>query len=456
MSSLFGSVSIALRSMLAQQGAISTTANNVANINTPGYVRRRAELVEGQAVLSGNHMVGTGVELQKIVSLRDRVLQLRIQDEQQNQGALQSQLSALQDIEPLFSTETDSLGESIDNFFNSISSLSANASSIPLRQTVLLNANNLAGKFHDLASTLQQRQFSLDLSMLQSVQQVNEITAEIADLNGKIADHGPNQDELGAFVDRRDLLIENLSTLIGNQVFTANDGITVTTKNGDPLVLGRNSFELSVVQQPDGAPRIICGTDDVTDSLGGGALQGQCEIRQNAIPELLAALDTLASGIAVAVNQVHIAGFDLNGNPGQHFFTCDTSSLGSAASSFSVNISGPAAIAGSSDGTAGSNGNLNNLLGIRKQAVVAGQTPTDYYATLTFRFGARVSGAKTDLEASEAISQQLENQRGAISGVSLDEEAADLIRYQRAYEAAARVLSVLDELTEISVNLGSH
>src|SRR4051794_11074325 len=98
MSSLFGTVSIALRAMMAQQAAVSVTANNVANINTEGYSRQRAELVEDEAVFDGSHMVGTGVKLQQITSLRDRVLQLRIQDEKQRQGSLQAQVNSLQDI----------------------------------------------------------------------------------------------------------------------------------------------------------------------------------------------------------------------------------------------------------------------------------------------------------------------------------------------------------------------
>src|SRR4051812_22172903 len=154
MSSLFGSISVAMSSMLAHQSAISVTANNVSNINTPGFSRQRAELSEGAAVLTGTRMVGTGVIMNQITSLRDHVLELRIDAEKQQQGSLQAQVDSLGDIEVLFSANTETLGDSINKFFNSLSELSSNPSSIPLRQSVLMNASNLANRFQNTATTL--------------------------------------------------------------------------------------------------------------------------------------------------------------------------------------------------------------------------------------------------------------------------------------------------------------
>jgi flagellar hook-associated protein 1 FlgK len=457
MSNLFGSISIAMSSMLAQQSAISVTANNVSNINTPGYSRQRAELTEGDSVMTGTRMVGTGVTLSKITSLRDRVLELRIDAEKQQQGALQAQVNSLSDIEVMFSSDTTNLGDSINIFFNSLSDLSSDPSSVPLRQTVLMNANNLANGFQNTAVTLQQRQSSLDQDIQQSVTQINQIAKQIADLNRQISAMGStNEDQIGAFVDQRTSLLGNLSDLIGNQVTTGDDGLTVTTANGTPLVVGTRSFDLRSSKNADGSPRISSGGEDITGSITGGKLEGLLSVRNTVIPGILGSLDTLASDLANTFNTAHGEGFDLKGNAGADFFVAPPVDGKGAAISFAVNIADPSLLAASSDGTAGSNGNVNNLIAVRGQRNANGNTPLDQYAGIAFNIGSRIANANTELNASELIGQQLSDQRGALSGVSLDEEAADLVRFQRAYEAAARVLTVISDMTEVSVNLGRN
>jgi flagellar hook-associated protein 1 len=454
MSSLFGSVSIALRSMLAQQAAISVTTNNVSNINTPGYSRQRVDLIEADAVFNGQQMVGTGVDLQGITSLRDRVLELRINDEKRQQGSLQGQVRALQDIETMFSSDTNTLGDDINQFFNSISELSADASSVPLRQAVLTAGGNLATRFQLTATTLKQRESSIDLEVQQSVQHVNEITGEIAKLNLRIAESSTTGSEASSFEDRRNLLLQDLSTEIGNKVTVADDGFTVTAANGSTLVLGHQAVPLTVSRSQDGSPCIMSEGQDITSAISGGQLQGLLNVRDKVIPDMLANLDTLAGSISTSVNGIHRAGFDLDGNAGGDFFAPPPGGNLGAASTIALAISDPRKLAASTNATAGDNANLNQLLDLRQQPAVNGQRITEYYAKIAFDLGSKLSNAKSELDASDLISQQLANQRGGLSGVSLDEEAANLVRYQRAYEAAARVLSVLSDLTEISVNLG--
>lgn len=454
MSSLFGGLSIALSSMFTQQAAISVTSNNVSNINTPGYSRQRADLQESAAIFDGQHMFGTGVELDQIVSLRDRVLNLRIQDERQEQGALQAQVTALQDIEPLFSSQTENLNDAISRFFNSISDLSANAASVPLRQSVLISANDLAARFRSASATLQERQFSLDLDIQQATDQINEVTSQIAYLNARIAACVANSSEKGAFEDQRDLQLGTLSELIGTQVILADDGLAVTTRDGTPMVLGSHSTPLTATRQADGSVRVFSDGQDITENIDGGKLAGLIVARQQAIPGIQQELDALAAGLATGVNSAHLSGIDLNGDPATEFFVAPPAGGMGAAAGMRVSLTDPRKIAASLDGSAGDNANLNVMFELQHLPIVQGETPSNFYARMAFGLGSRLSNASSELAASEAVSEQLANQRGAISGVSLDEEAANLIRYQRAYEAAARVLTVISDLTEISVNLG--
>jgi flagellar hook-associated protein 1 FlgK len=177
------------------------------------------------------------------------------------------------------------------------------------------------------------------------------------------------------------------------------------------------------------------------------------EVRDQKIPALLSSLDTLASGLATAFNSANITGFDLNGNTGGALFT-PVAGAGSAAN-IGVGITDPALIAASSDGSAGSNGNLANLSAIQGQTIIAGATPTTYYSNIVFSVGNDVSNGTAELQSSQLVLQQLQDQRGSISGVSLDEEAANMTQYQQAYDAAARIVTTVNQMLEIVINMGT-
>jgi flagellar hook-associated protein 1 FlgK len=172
------------------------------------------------------------------------------------------------------------------------------------------------------------------------------------------------------------------------------------------------------------------------------------------IPALQSSLDQLAAGLATALNTAHRAGFDLNGTAGTDLFVPPAAGGVGAAAALSVAISDPAFLAASSDGTPGSNGNLAAISAVHDQAIAGGQKPLDFYSRLIFQVGSDTSNTAADLDASQLILRQLEDQRSSISGVSLDEEAANLVRYQSAYQAAARVVSTVNSLLDTVVNLG--
>jgi flagellar hook-associated protein 1 FlgK len=192
---------------------------------------------------------------------------------------------------------------------------------------------------------------------------------------------------------------------------------------------------------------------DVTSSLQGGQLGGDLQVRDTVIPGLLSQVDTLASQFATSINAAQASGYDLNGNAGQPIFS-DTSGAG-AASNLKVTMTDPSLIAASSDGTQGSNGNVANLLAVQTQALPSGETPVDAYANLVSQTGNLASQANAEVTASTASLNQLNDQLGSVSGVNLDEETTNLMNYQRAYEAAARVITTVDELTQSVLDMGS-
>ena len=455
MSSLFGTLSIALRSLLAQQGALDVTGNNIANVNTRGYARQRPILNETPPVRIGSLVLGTGVSLDKVEGIRDRILELRIHQETQRDGELEAFLRAMHQVEAAFNEAKDvGLGNLLDNFFNNLLQLSTDPSSLPLRQGVLAAAEDLANGFNRRAESLAGLQSSLNLEVTQAVGDINQLTAEIADLNRRVSGLEAIGKDALSFEDRRTNLIRDLSKLVDIAVIDAGGGsLTITTSNGTALVVGDTHVELQT-QIVAGFQNIFAQGADITATITSGQLGGQLEVRDQTIPSILADLDSLAADLANSVNAVHAAGFDLSGTAGGDFFVPPPGGGVGAAGVLAVAFTDPALVAASLDGQPGDNANLLALIDLRDQGIIGGQRPTEFYSGLIFRIGDDIANASADSEAQGLVLRQLANQRSSISGVSLDEEAVNLIRFQRAFEASARVVSVVDELTQTVINLG--
>jgi flagellar hook-associated protein 1 len=454
MSGLFGTLSIALSGLSASQQALETTSNNVANANTPGYSREVPELEPGAPIVYGSLSLGTGVVLDQIESLRDPILEIQLNQETQQQNSLDTQLAQLQQIQTGFSSATSGIGADISNFFNALEQLSPDPSSLALRQSVLTAAGNLATDFNTAANNLTTQSNNLNQSVVDDVGQVNALTAQIANVDGQISQLQNANENAGTLVDQQTNLIRQLSALIDVQVIsTGNGGVELTTSNGTALVTGSQSFALST-QLSDGGERVMSGSQDITSTITGGSLAGTIQVRDQEIPGILSQLDQLAAGFASAVNAANAQGYDLNGNAGGNIFTTPPSGGTGAAAAMQVAITDPSLIAASSDGTSGSNGNLANLSGVANASVANGETPIDFYSNLVFQIGSTTSNTSADADASSQILQQLQDQRGSVSGVSLDEEAANMVQYQTAYQAAARVVSTVDDLLLDAVNLG--
>jgi len=455
MSGLNGTLAIALTALSVSEQELATTSNNVANANTPGYSREVADVATGNPIVEGSITYGTGVVLQKIESLRDPILEIQLNQATQQQSALDASLTQLQQIQTQFGSSTSGIGADISNFFNSLQQLSPDPSNLELRQSVLTAANNLTTDFNTTARDLQTQRSNIDLNVVQSVSEVNTLTAQIASVDQQISNLQSADQNTGTLVDTQTSLIRQLSGLIDVSVIPTDQGISLVTTNGTTLVSGSQSFALSTQLGSDGVQHIFSGQNiDITNSLKGGSLAGLIQVRDQEIPTLSSSLDQLAAGLATDLNTANSQGFDLNGNAGGNLFVPPPAGGVGAAAALTVNITNPALIAASSDGSTGSNGNLAVLSAVATQPLANGKTPIDSYSNLVFQVGNATANTSADADASSLIVQQLQDQRGSISGVSLNEEAGNLIQYQTAYQAAARVVSAVDALLTDAVNLG--
>ena len=454
MSNLFGSLSLAVRSLLAQQGALDTTANNLSNVNTPGYSRQLPILTEAPPLDTGQISIGNGVNFEGVQSVRDIILELLIDEEIQQQNRLKSFVSSMNPVQSLFhETEGAGLNDAINRLFSSFQELSANPTHVPARQVVICAAQNLASAFRETGQQLRTIQERLDQEVRQTVEEINSDTAQLASLNQPVAGLQGHSEQAGRLEHQRHPVLNRLSKLVDVVVTHSGDGsLTVTTSNGVPLVAAAQSFALSTAADADtGFLHIFSPGTDVTSKFTGGQLAGLLEARDQAMPSAISDSDNLAYGIIHYVNMQNRKGRDLQGDQGSNFFQPvvqpSPGAKAGAAEGFAMAITDPSRIAASADGTPGDNANALAIANIRKQAVVNGETATHFYSNLVWTVGNKVASATDEQEAVGLVLTQLQNQRADIAGVSLDEEAANLIRYQRAYEAAAEVVAAINEMT---------
>jgi flagellar hook-associated protein 1 FlgK len=469
MGTISSAFSIIAQALDADQQALNVVANNVANANTPGYTKETPDWQENQPLDQNGNLIGQGVTETGATSQRDRVLESRLDQQQQLAASTSSRLTSLNTLQALFtpdsgtaSSKAGDIGSDITSFFNSFSSLEANSTDNSLRQAVLSSAGTLAGDISNAAASLNEQRSALDQETAGVAGQVNSLTSAIAQLNVQIQTTSPNADA-GTLEDQRQQDLSQLSQLVGiNQITAENNGLAITTTSGQLLVSGGTSYPLTT-GMVNGVTDFFLGNTDITSQLatGGGSLGGYLTARDQDIPGALDALNQLAYSISTAVNTQNNAGTDLDGNTGTaanplNIFRQPTSVAGSALG-MSVVMTDPnqIAAAGLGDGT-GDNSNAVAMATLASQGIVSGQTPINYYSNFVTTLGSTVSNVQTENTAQTASVTQLKTQNDALSGVNLNDEAAAMTTYERTYQSASQVFAMLNNIMNSVLNLGEQ
>lgn len=450
----------------ADQAALNVVANNVANANTPGYTEETPDWQQNSPIDVNGVPNGDGVTETGATSQRDRVLEERLDQQQQLASASGARLTALNSVQALFTPDSGSssstagdIGSDMTNFFSSFASLEANPTNNALRQNVLSTASTLAGDVSNGAASLNAQRAALDQEAAGVASQVNSLTGDLAQLNLEIQSTSPHGDA-GTLEDQRQQDLSQLSQLIGvNQVTTENNGLSITTTSGQLLVSEGQSFQLTT-GTVNGVTNFFVSGANITSQLatGGGELGGYLTARDTDIPGVLDALDQLAYGISTQVNTLNNAGTDLagdNGNAG-NIFSQPAQVAGSAAA-MSVVMTDPNHIAAAALGAGtGDNTNAIAIANLANQAITAGQTPTDSYSNFVTSLGSTVSQVQTENTAQTASVTQLQTQNDALSSVNLNDEASSMTALERSYQAASQVFAMLNTVMASALNLGDQ
>lgn len=449
MAGLFGSLQMAARSLAAQQTGLDLTGQNIANLNTPGYARRRLELAE---VVYG----AKGVEVLGTRAVRDAVLDARVRlalPAESREGAI---AHALATVEASIGAPGQGLDGRFTAFFDAWAALSLDPTSAVARDAVVQQGRALSLAFHDARAQIAESRAMADRDIRQSVSDVNALALEIADLNRAIAAAGGADVE--ALKGKQQLAVEKLAGLTAVAVLARSDGgMDVTIPSGRALVIGDASYAVAIGNGPDGMATLSLGGYDITAEITSGHIGGLLHARDSLIPGYLQQLDTMAFAVVQEVNTRHQAGFDASGAAGGPFFAPLATATGAAAA---IGVSAavaadPALVAASSTGAPGDNQTARALAALRDANVLFGGTATfaEGWARLAYTVGADASAAQLQQASRGAVREEVERLRDQVSGVSLDEEAANLIKFQRAYEANAKFFATIDSVLETLMSL---
>jgi len=460
------------KGLVAHQTSISVAGHNIANVNTKGYSRQEAVL----SATDPDGQLGTGVKVETIRRSYDGFIEVQLATESSDLGRLSSKSSALQKAEMLFNDSTGlGLNHDIDNFFDAMSDVSNNPEGIAERTLLKSRGEIMSSTFGSMSSNLKDIRSGLDVELETLVDEINIITSNIADFNASIASFERDNVVANDFRDQRANLIRELSEKIDISVYEGSGGTVAIQGAGGFLLVQRNeSFNLVTQQNAsnDGHLDVYATnaggtTTNVTSSIGSGNIGGLLEARDTDIPGYLNNIDQLAYSLSAEVNALHQTGYGLDGVTTALDFFSDLSGLPSPPGNAAENMAVSSDIADATDIAAA--GGMNSpgdntialaLAALRQKTGVAGLPSnvslSGYYNSTLTDVGIDSQRAQSQLEQKENLIGQLEMRREAVSGVSLDEEMTDLIKFQHAFEASARLIGIADEMLTTILGLVSR
>jgi len=458
MPTISGGIHLALSAILAHSHAMEITEHNVANANTPGYRRQSvvysASTATASMFMEGGPLAGqrgTGVSIDRIDRFNLQFFDGRYRAVSADAYQSVAQRDVLKQLEAtLAETSENGLIPTMDQFWSSWSNLAADPTNLALRAQVLDYGKDVADAFNRRSTQIRQLQSDQDLAIKDSADQINQMATEIANLNAEISHVLSVGDQPNDLLDKRDLLLDQLAQLSGAVSSEQANGEVMVSINGHALVVGHDTFKVKTVQEaPNNFSSIRWEIDDVQLNPPSGTLKGLFTARDTVAENQLTGLNTLVSSLISEVNTVHTSGYDMNGAAGLPFFT------GTTAGSISVNSAlQPANLAAAS--VAGEPGNSLNAskladLKLAKPAAL-GATMGEYYNAQVTSLGITLQSATQNATHQNLVAKALSDQRESVAGVNLNEEAANMLKYQRAFQAASRVLNAYDEMLDRIIN----
>jgi flagellar hook-associated protein 1 len=434
-------MSAALSGLTAMQAAMNAASQDIANVNTPGYTRTRADLstVMGGGVLDS----GSGVTVTSIQQLRDVFLTASANSATATSAAAQATSDGLSNVQDIMGENgTTGLGSQMDAFWSSWDTLANNPTLAGGSQLVMAQASTLAQTLNSKTGQLSAAASSALGQAGSQLATVNQTLSQIASLNTQITSLGANNANANGLIDQRGQLLTTLSGLAGTTTRNEEDGSVTVLSGGMRLVQGSVSDTLT---QSTTQPGVILSTlAKEPVPLTGGTIGALSTLARTTIPSYQAQLDSVATSLATTVNTQLASGYTASGVSGSTLpmFT-STNSQPMSAATIVVNPALTAdtnqlALSSASDGTDVKNAQAMAELGSSQTG------PDATYRTMIGSLGLAASGATAASATADAAQTSANAASDSVSGVNLDEELANMLQFQNAYAAAAKTLTALN------------
>ncbi|HKM43381.1 MAG TPA: flagellar hook-associated protein FlgK [Limnochordia bacterium] len=491
MRTTFSGLSIALRALQTQQVSLDITGHNVANVNNPNYSRQTAlhsatkpypAPMMGYTPSSGQ--LGTGVQISQINRMRDGFVDLRLRQQLHSKNYWSTMEEGLRQVELFFNEPTENgIHYALDQFWDSLQDLSREPDFASVREVVVQRAQVLVESITGTRENLQSLRENINGNIPLKISEVNSLAKRIADLNvqiGKISATGSLPNDL---LDARDAMIEELSHLVDVEVVQDHANMVGVTIGGASLVHRGISYGLitsgvTIEGENYKMNEVRWATTGNPVQITSGEIAGLQHLRDHEIQDAINDLDQWTLDFAIKVNAIHEEGYDLGGNGGVdpdhpfRFFVFDNQpsdaaddpDMDYAALNIRVNSEIEENVAkiraGSIPHAEGNGLNAIKLAELRTARVIELESGGsgalvsigDKFNSIISKLGVDTQQAIRMNENDTNLELHLRNLKDSVSGVSLDEEMANMIRFQHAYSAAARVMTTMDEALDTIIN----
>ncbi len=438
---------ISKRSLLAYQSAIKTTTDNISNANNEYYKRRRVNFNELNAGYSA-----LGLNINDAHRLRQRFAEYQIYSENQFFGKYQSTHRLLSQIEGVFNEGEDSgLSKVLDDFFSAWNDLAQDPESDYARNLVVDKASVLADNFQRIDSDLQNIKDQIKPELDLQLKDINQKLGLLQKINRQLRKQA-NPDLL----DQRDKILDELSQKINLKIKEKDNG-EVNVYSDGILLVSYDTLNQMKLQENTGVAsgklQVVLKDSNHVLNINNGEIGGLLEMNNTLLPQYKERMDTLARGLAQEINKIHRQGENINGVGGLDFFASDITGM----SDFKVNpaiLDDPSLVASKRPGEAVGSGSIASAISDLQSATVFNQgTAHEYYQSFLTQLGDKIQEADFNENSQKMIIDQLKNQRDAVTGVSMDEEMTQMVQYQQAYSAAAKMITTVDKMMNTVIQM---
>lgn len=453
MPSPFHGIELASRALRAFQRGLDVTGHNIANVNTRGYSRQTVDYVatdpttfQGVRAMT----LGTGVSIASVNRIRDLFLDNRMIDANGEQGRFSALAANLSQVEPLFNEPgSNGISTALTAFFNAWSGLASNPNEPAARMAVQQAGDTLATRIRSAYRDLSGLQNQLQSGMSETLLTVDRLSARIYELNAEIRRRTVSGENPGDLLDQRDLALDDLSGLVDITITRKADGTVGVNMNSFTLVDDVGSYAVPKTFDP---ATCTVTNGSATYRIDGGRMYGLMEAN-NRVEAYMAELDTLANSLRTEINTAHVSGTNANGTTGINFFNDVVTPPQTGAIDFNLSAEVRADFRNIASGATGKAGDGGLALAISQlrdtpSGLLNNKRFTEFFSEFLAGIGRDALDANTTLETQSSIVSQIDMQRQSISGVSIDEEMANMLRLQRSFQAAAKALAIFDEVTE--------